>query len=91
MCMKRSSVLGVLRGKSVRLDPCLRARLEGLNRTPLVTVASCCGHGKYPETILAKDINGRVYDWNSKTLIPRRRRFYLKDSEGFYYVPEIIP
>jgi len=55
----------------------------------MVTLASCCGHGKYPETIVVKTIYG-MFEWNSGVKIPRKKRFYIKDSEGIYYIPEVM-
>lgn len=88
MCEKRNSVIGHIKGRSVRLDSCIRSVIEALNRAGQTTVASCCGHGIYPRTILCRDGFERVYDMDTKVTIPRLRRFYRRDSKGFYYVPE---
>lgn len=53
-------------------------------------LASCCGHKKYPMTI--------VIDWMPKyrmeictdTPIPRKRKFYKKDKQSYYYIPEVL-
>ena len=89
--MKRSSVIGTVRGKKIRLDPCLRGKIEALNRHAWVTVGSCCGHGEYPETILVRGITGIVRDLESRVIIPRTRRFYQRDPNGLYFVKEVIP
>ena len=53
------------------------------------TVACCCGHGKYPMTLLIKN-KEVVIDMFSGEIIPRKRNFYKKDEEGYYYIPETI-
>jgi hypothetical protein len=73
-----------------RIDPCMKYLIRNLNLSfnDLRTVACCCGHGKYPMTILVKDRFGNVYDLVSCEIINRKRRFYKRDSEGYYYIPE---
>mgnify|MGYP001574709791 CR=1 FL=1 len=95
MCMKRSSVTGmvhgIVRGKHVRLDPCLRREIEELNNRHYIwTVACCCGHGKYPKTILFKDEHGRIIEYWTDIIIPRTRNFYRQDPNGFFFVPEVM-
>lgn len=58
-------------------------------RFKINTVACCCGHNKYPMTILIKDDVG-VYDLFSGADIPRKRNFYKKDKKGVYYIPEAL-
>jgi len=53
------------------------------------TVACCCGHGKYPMTIVC-EMNGEYFDIVSDIEIPRSKRFYKKDKQGYYYIPETI-
>jgi len=53
------------------------------------TVACCCGHGKYPMTIIVKHNSGDVFDLLSECDIPRTRNFYKRDKEGYYYIPEV--
>jgi len=53
-------------------------------------VACCCGHGRYPTTIVVKYSSGRIREVLSETDIPRTRNFYKLDSEGFYYIPEVV-
>jgi hypothetical protein len=82
-------VNGVIRGKKVRLDSCIREEVEDLNREGKVTVASCCGHGVYPPTILVREKDGVIRLFYRTILIPRTRNFYRKDDRGFYYIPEL--
>lgn len=74
------------------IDKCMRNLIEFINDQSNIieTVACCCGHGKYPMTILVRDNLGMVYDLMSKVEIPRKRKFYKKDKEGYYFVPEVM-
>ncbi len=76
---------------SRRIDPCMRKFIEGLNLSfsrNVRTMACCCGHGKYPMTIIVQDY-GMVWDLVSGMVIPRKKRFYKKDKQGYYYIPEV--
>jgi hypothetical protein len=98
MCNKRNSVIvkvitdGTGGRKQVRVDACLKPLIPFvdslLNNCDLV--ACCCGHGRYPMTILGKyRSDGRVRELLSGTDIPRKRNFYRKDKDGFYFIPEL--
>lgn len=82
-----------LKGIHNRIDKCMVNLIEFINEhTNLFeTVACCCGHGKYNMTILMKDLDtGNIFDLVSKIDIPRKRNFYKKDKEGYYFIPEVI-
>ncbi|GAG87699.1 unnamed protein product, partial [marine sediment metagenome] len=51
-----------------------------------------CGHGKYPMTIIIQNTKLKECRWDlvSGKMIPRKKKFYRKDSEGYYYVPEVL-
>ena len=76
------------------IDECIREAVAAINRTPhLRTILSCCGHGVYPPTIIVQDIsNGYykapVYEYFSNVHLGlgRRRTYYRRDQNGFYYV-----
>jgi len=77
------------------IDPCMEIMLLvfewALDSKKMKIVASCCGHGKYPKTIVAKKIrNGQAIELLSGTWIPRKKRFYKKDRQGYYFIPETI-
>jgi hypothetical protein len=62
----------------------------------LKVVGCCCGHGKYHKTIVLKEIANNskrevdvYFEHFRKVVIERTRRFYKKDSEGYYYIPEV--
>lgn len=90
MCRKRSTVIAKIRGRTVRLDPCIRKLVIGLNELNVHTLASCCGHGRYPRTFVYR-AHRRVYAHAlmRDVEIPRRRRFYKRDDKGFFYIPEV--
>jgi len=75
-----------------RIDKCLRDKIKEINRSKyFITQSSCCGHGKYPTTIVVKSGFGNFFEWYSLTPLGKRKRyFYKKDEEGYYYIPEVI-
>ena len=80
---------GKHRGK-IRLDGCLHGLIHYLNMHGTYTLGSCCGHGKYNMSIVYRLPNGKICDLVSSIEIPRRKRFYVKDKEGFYFIPEVV-
>ena len=91
MCQKRSSVELELTDKTIRLDSCMRNLIKHINEyMPCKTLGCCCGHNVYPMTIVVQENNGLRFELLSNILIPRTRRFYKKDDEGFYYIPEVV-
>ena len=79
------------------IDKCMRPLISWLNKKHC-TVACCCGHKRYSMTIVVKEgidmpvgqKNKIVYrEILSQKIIPRKRRFYIKDKEGYYYIPEV--
>ena len=74
-----------------RIDPCLKQFIEHLNIAmyKLKTVACCCGHGRYPMTIIVKDQYNAIFDLVSGQAIFRKKRFYKRDKKGYYYIPEV--
>jgi hypothetical protein len=76
-----------------RRDKCLIDVIKKINEDKnLRTLASCCGHEKYPTTIVVKDKEGNIYEYYSMTKIEKkkRNRYYKSDKEGFYFIPEVI-
>jgi len=87
MC-KKTSYHGT---SNTQIDSCIRPLIRFLKDRDYDTVASCCGHGKYPVTVVVKQThNGKeiFIEAFTQTKIPRNRRFYRKDEAGFYYIPE---
>jgi hypothetical protein len=71
------------------IDECMKYMIPILNTYGIKTVGCCCGHGKYPMTIVVEDALG-IFDLVSGAAIPRKKRFYKKDDEGYYYIPEVL-
>lgn len=72
-----------------RIDPCMLKIIEFFAYHGIKTIACCCGHGKYPPTIVVRHFYCGKEVFSGKE-IDRRRCFYKKDSEGHYYIPETI-
>lgn len=94
MCDKRNTTkvyIGNI-NKYLKLDKCIASFIEHLNLLlkDYRTVASCCGHGKYPLTIVVIGKRKQHYDLVSGVHINRKSRFYKKDKQGYYYIPEVI-
>lgn len=79
-----------VRGRPWRIDPCLRNLVHALKNNPFFTVlASCCGHGVYPMTIVVRGRSDQpTWELMTGAVIPRKRNFYRKDAKGRYYIPE---
>ena len=83
-----------------RIDKCMNSMLEMINHIKqpnFIVLACCCGHGKYPMTIIVKDIEikensiyANTFDLISGKPIRRKKRFYIKDKQGYYYIPETL-
>ena len=76
-----------------RIDPCIKQFIENLNLTlPKYqkTLSSCCGHGKYPMTIIVGIGENLRWEIVSGKYINRKKRFYKKDKQGIYYIPETL-
>jgi hypothetical protein len=77
---------------NTRIDKCMKNFISFLRKSCGVKViACCCGHRKYPMTIVARFNNEFVpyVEIVSGTSIPRKRNFYKKDKQGYYYIPEV--
>jgi len=61
-------------------------------KSHLEIVACCCGHhGKHPMTIVVYNKSKSFYfDMVSGKKIPRKKKFYKKDKQGYYYIPEVV-
>lgn len=79
---------------NTKIDKCMRDLIKGINKimgSNFTLKACCCGHGKYPTTIVVKNkINNTNLEIISNKDIPRKRNIYKKDTEGYYYIPESI-
>lgn len=71
------------------IDECMKNLIDFLKLNDVITLGCCCGHGKYPMTIIC-DWGGTMFEIISYTEIPRKKKFYKKDEEGYYYIPEVV-
>lgn len=76
------------------IDKCMKSLMmiieKGLEYSFLEIVACCCGHMRYPMTILIRDnMSRKVFELMSGKTIKRTRNFYRKDKKGYYYIPEV--
>src|SRR4030067_1658927 len=89
MCLKRNSRWVILNGKKFRVDACIRDLIQSLNYEGLETLACCCGHGKYPVTIIYRR-NRYIYDFCSGSMIlERKKKYYKRDKYGLFFIPEV--
>ena len=84
MCQKPKLTTG---SSASRIDPCMKNIIDFLQSQGIRTLACCCGHNKYSPTIVA-DIGGfnrELFTWKD---IKRIKKFYRRDKQGYYYIPE---
>jgi hypothetical protein len=73
-----------------KIDKCMKKIVWLINnKTNYKTLACCCGHGKYPMTIVVSRGYGNPIEYFSEIEIPRTKRFYVKDKKGYFYIPEV--
>jgi len=54
------------------------------------TLACCCGHNRYPMTIVVESAwDKSPIEILSKTFLSKQKRYYMKDKKGFYFIPEV--
>ena len=81
-----------------KIDKCMRKLIQNLQSDlsddEVEICACCCGHGRYNPSIVAKfriaNDEWIHTDLYSDIYIPRKKRFYQKDSKGFYFIPEVV-
>jgi len=79
-----------LKGCGRRIDPCMKNIIHYLNVRGIKTLSCCCGHGRYNPTIVVEHTNGEPFEIYSYKFIPRKKRYYIQDKYGHYYIPEAI-
>ena len=79
---------------SRRIDPCMKNICEFIDEhSGYEVVSCCCGHGKYSPSIVV--VAGSFFreifsDVEIDKPINVKPRFYKKDKQGYYYIPEVI-
>lgn len=76
------------------IDPCMKQVIKTLSiifeHNGFKILACCCGHDRYPGTIIYRINNvQKNFELYSGRLIPRKRNFYKRDKQGYYYIPEV--
>lgn len=75
-----------------RIDSCLVNIVQDINlEGQLKTILSCCGHDKYPATIIVRNKKGEIFEFftRKKLIKQKRHRYYKRDVEGYYFVPQL--
>jgi hypothetical protein len=72
-----------------RIDPCMREVVNNLKKAGANPLASCCGHGQFPKTIVVRTTTGKNIEYYSGVEIPRKKRFYFRDCYGAFFIPEV--
>jgi len=78
-----------------RIDKCMIKAIKTLTiifkHCKFKILACCCGHGKYPMTVVYQIPGGFMpMELFSGKAIPRKRNFYKRDKQGYYYIPEVL-
>ena len=93
MCNQRNSTeipYANQANRFAKVDDCIAKYITTLNKKGITTLSSCCGHNLYKKTIVVLNKDGKTrIEKFSKKIIPRKRRFYVEDKKGYYYIPEI--
>ncbi len=92
----------ITKGSAKNIDPCLVEELETIKNTfprfkeKFKMIMSCCGHGKYPKTLIIQNkFSMCFFEWFSDISLTSTKRsdtrkpFYKRDSNGYYYIPEV--
>lgn len=74
-----------------RIDNCMTHLVSFINlHTQFKTVACCCGHNKYNSTLIIKGkVLPTVWEIFSGTPIIYKRKYYKRDTQGYYFIPEV--
>lgn len=81
-----------------RIDPCMRRLIRLIDSHPSIKVMMCCcGHGRYNMTIIiryVRDVQDKkvwlVRELLSGIELPKRTKYYKRDKDGYYYIPECV-
>lgn len=93
MCKQGDVAVVIIDGADVEVDKCMVRLIDSLNDVKgMKTLGCCCGHGVYEMSVVVVQQgvrDGKPFDVMSGTDIPRKRKFYKKDENGMYYLPEV--
>lgn len=73
------------------IDKCMKHLVNFINeQTNFKTIMCCCGHGKYPPSLIVIGCTNRPFDIFSGVYFKHdQKRFYKKDKEGYYFISEV--
>lgn len=78
------------------MDKCMKQLVKFINQeTRFQTMMCCCGHGKYPPSLIVIDSRVAQFCNTPQDIFSGfqfkhgRRKFYKKDKQGYYYIPEL--
>lgn len=74
------------------VDKCIQKFIIRINKySKYCTLSSCCGHNKYPMSIIIQNKETKeISELFTKFKFEKRKRtFYKKDKEGYYFIPEL--
>lgn len=77
------------------VDSCMVPIIRKLRASGTDTIACCCGHGKYPMTVIYRAMGGNAIEYYTCTILTnkdgsmRTRLFYKVDDDGYYFIPEV--
>ena len=96
MCNSELTFMDELGPHGRYVDACMEDIIRLLRKNGTETIASCCGHGVYPRTIVYRARNGNAIEYYTRTTLldkkgnPKKRKFYAKDAMGIYHIPEVV-
>ena len=65
--------------------------IKYLNGRDIRTLACCCGHFRYDMTIVIETpLSKQPFEILHQIHNPRKRKFYKKDKQGYYFIPEVV-
>ena len=76
------------------IDKCMEDEIRKMIASGTETIGCCCGHGKYPKTVIYRARSGAAVSYFTSTFLlskdgsHKKRNFYVMDDEGFYYIPK---
>lgn len=91
-----------LKNGDTRIDPCMRSLVHFLKSEGFPVISCCCGHQKkmnykgknisIPMTIVVSSVpySEGPCEVLSGVSIPRKKRFYKRNKQGVYYIPEVM-
>jgi hypothetical protein len=75
------------------IDPCMVKLIDYLRAHGIETVSCCCGHGKYPPSVIVRTVRPEftMEIFSGILFEGRKKRYYRKDAQGVYHIPEAAP